>query len=87
MIIAVGASAALSPGGVTGTGQAGKGDAEAIADARQALAKANAQVDADRAAHSPSCVACDQKLVDLAQQQVAAANAQAQSAGLLNITA
>jgi hypothetical protein len=87
LVIAVGATQALIPGDGTVIGQAGKGDVEAIVDARRALAKANAQEDSDRAAHSPSCVASDQKLVDLAQQQLAALAAQAQSAGVLDITA
>ena len=47
----------------------------AVLLARQALAKAkaNATVDADRRAHSPGCVACDQKLVDKAAAQLSAA--------------
>jgi hypothetical protein len=76
-----------------GSGQPRGGDGSttrvnqaAIADAKQALAKANAAVDADRANHSPSCVACDQKLVDQAQAQLAQISAAARSAGLLDIT-
>ena len=60
-------------------GGAATRDTAAIVQARQALAKASATVDADRAAHSPGCVACDQKLVDRAQLQLSGARAVAQS--------
>lgn len=46
-----------------------------IAAAQQALASANSVVDQDRRNHSPGCVACDQKLVDKAQAQLAQAKA------------
>lgn len=48
-----------------------------IAAAQQALTKANGVVDQDRRNHSPSCVACDQKLVDKAQIQLSEARATA----------
>jgi hypothetical protein len=46
-----------------------------IAAAQLALASANSIVDQDKRNHSPSCVACDQKLVDKAQAQLAQAKA------------
>ncbi len=49
----------------------------AVAAAQQALASANGIVDQDRRNHSPGCVACDQKLVDKAQMQLAQAKASA----------
>ncbi|MCJ2137185.1 hypothetical protein MKK69_24605 [Methylobacterium sp. J-026] len=48
-----------------------------VATAQQALADANSVVDQDKRNHSPSCVACDQKLVDKAQAQLAHAKASA----------
>ena len=48
-------------------------DSPAAINARQALAKAQGRVDADRAAHSPDCVAFDQKGVDAASAAVAQA--------------
>jgi hypothetical protein len=44
-----------------------------IVTAQQALASANGVVDEDKRNHSPGCVACDQKLVDKAQAQLAQA--------------
>jgi len=52
-------------------------DTAAIQAARHALAAANAAVDQDKRNHSPDCVACDQKLVDKADQQLALATSQA----------
>ncbi len=49
---------------------------QAVAVAKQALDQAQGRVDADRRAHSPGCVAVDQKGVDKAS----AAFAQAQAA-------
>ncbi|MET3483139.1 hypothetical protein [Methylobacterium sp. 1973] len=54
--------------------QAAKTQAK-VAVAQQELANANGIVDQDRRNHSPSCVACDQKLVDKAQAQLAQAKA------------
>lgn len=46
-----------------------------IITAQQALDKANSIVDQDKRNHSPSCVAVDRKLVDMAQRQLAQAKA------------
>ncbi|WP_457104332.1 hypothetical protein [Methylobacterium sp. P5_C11] len=46
-----------------------------VAAAQQELANANGIVDQDKRNHSPGCVACDQKLVDKAQAQLAQAKA------------
>ena len=54
-------------------------DTPAAASARQALAKAQGRVDADRAAHSPDCVAFDQKGVDAASAAVAQAESTART--------
>lgn len=48
-------------------------DSQAVASAKQVLAKAQGRVDTDQAAHSPSCVAFDQKGVDAASVAVAQA--------------
>lgn len=57
----------------------------AMLAARQALAKANAMVAEDRRNRSPGCVACDQKLVDKAQTQLAQATSAVRS--VLNVAA
>lgn len=49
----------------------------AVAAAQQALASANSIVDQDKRNHSPGCVACDRKLVDNAQVQLAQVKASA----------
>ena len=58
-------SGVTDPAGGRGATPAGRSPA-AIA-ARQQLAAAQARVDADQRAHSPGCVAIDQKGVDRAQ--------------------
>lgn len=52
-------------------GQKPKMDAQAVAVAKQAMNQAQGRVDADRRAHSPSCVAVDQKGVDKASADLA----------------
>lgn len=52
-------------------GQKPKTDAQAVAVAKQAINQAQGRVDADRRAHSPSCVAVDQKGVDKASAELA----------------
>lgn len=47
----------------------------AVLQARQALAKAAAAVDADKAAHSPGCVAVDEKQVARAEIQLSQVSA------------
>ena len=47
----------------------------AVLQAKQALAKANAAVDADKAAHSPCCVAIDQKQVARAEVRLSQVSA------------
>ncbi len=72
-----------------------KPDAEAVAVAKQALDQAQGRVDADRRAHSPGCVAVDQKGVDKASADYAQAEAAVTAAageapagsGTLSITA
>ena len=59
-----------------GSAQRPGADEQAIAVARQALHQAQGRVDADHRAHSPGCVAVDQKGVDKASAELA----QAQSA-------
>ena len=54
-------------------------DSPAATSARQALAKAQGRVDADRAAHSPDCVAFDQKGVAAAAAAVAQAESTART--------
>lgn len=54
-------------------------DSQALPGAKQALAKAQARVDADRSAHSPNCVAFDQKGVEAASAAVAQAVNKAQT--------
>ena len=54
-------------------GNAIKVDTAVVAAARKALSNAQAAVDTDKRHHSPDCVACDQKLVDKAQLQLAQA--------------
>ena len=56
------------------------GDSGAIALAKVALARANATVDADKRAHSPDCVACDQKLADRASADLQATRSSRQAA-------
>ena len=62
----------------------------AVTAAKQALATDEFNVQIDQRNHSPSCVACDQKLADAAAQQLAQAQNQAQSqaqaAGGIDIT-
>lgn len=58
---------------------ASKAHQGAVADAKQALAAAESRVDEDKRNHSPGCVACDGKLVDAAQRQLAQANAAVQA--------
>ncbi|WP_419729422.1 hypothetical protein [Lichenicola sp.] len=66
-------------------------DAQAVAVARQALNQAQGRVDADHRAHSPACVAVDQKGVDQASSELAglqsAANAATAGTRALSITA
>ena len=57
-----------------------KPDAQAVAVAKQALDQAQGRVDADRRAHSPGCVAVDQKGVDKASADYAQAQAAATAA-------
>ncbi len=72
-----------------------KPDAQAVAVAKQALDQAQGRVDADRRAHSPGCVAVDQKGVDKASADYAQARAAVTAAtgdapaasGTLSITA
>ncbi len=52
-----------------------KSGAQAVAVAKQALDQAQGRVDADRRAHSPGCVAVDQKDVDKASAEFAQAQA------------
>ncbi len=52
-----------------------KPDAQAVAVAKQALDQAQGRVDADRRAHSPGCVAVDQKEVNEASAEFAQAQA------------
>ena len=54
-------------------------DTAALTSAHQVLAKAQGRVDADRAAHSPDCVAFDQKGLDAAANAVAQAQSAAQN--------
>lgn len=54
------------------------GDTEAVIAAKQARSDAQARVDADRRAHSPGCVAVDEKGLAKADQQLGAAQVQAQ---------
>lgn len=77
MVIGSAAFASHSPGlPPHGPGAHGaRGSEQAVIEAQRALAAATARVEADKRAHSPDCVACDQKLVDKAQQQVAALKA------------
>ena len=67
-----------------GAAQKPKADAQALATAKQALDQAQGRVDADKRAHSPGCVAVDQKGVDKATADLAhaqtAANAATQDA-------
>jgi hypothetical protein len=70
--------------GVAGRARPAAGSADqppsaAVIAARQRLAKADALVDADKAAHSPSCVACDEKLVASAEIALGQASAAAAS--------
>jgi hypothetical protein len=58
-----------------------RADQAALSAARQAAARANNQVAIDVLAHSPSCVATDQKLASKAQLQVAQAETQLQASG------
>ncbi len=57
-------------------------DTAAMQAARQGLANATAAVDQDHRNHSPSCAACDQKLVDKADVQMAQALAAAKGGGV-----
>ena len=66
-----------------GIGATGGIDTAAMLAARQSLAKASAMVAQDRLNHSPSCVACDQKLVDKAQDQLARATTTATATGTM----
>ena len=54
----------------------------AVIQAKQSLARAISEVDADRQAHSPGCVACDQKLADKAAADLAAAQSAASNSTL-----
>ena len=58
-----------------GTARTPKAGAQAVAVAKQALDQAQGRVDADRRAHSPGCVAVDQKGVDKASAELAHAQA------------
>ncbi|WP_428390497.1 hypothetical protein [Lichenicoccus sp.] len=58
---------------------------EDVVRAKQALAQAQARVDADRRAHSPDCVAYDQKGVDKAASELAGARSSAASNGGLSL--
>ena len=68
-----------------------KPDLQAIATAERALHRAQGRVDADRRAHSPGCVAVDQKGVVEASGELAHAQAEAtlvaNGGGTLAITA
>ena len=70
--------------GEDAAGQRPKTDAQAIAVAKQAVDQAQGRVDADRRAHSPGCVAVDQKGVDKASAEVARLQAQANAATVGN---
>ena len=70
-----------------GSGSVAAPQTTAVIQAQQLLAKASSMVDADKAAHSPGCVACDQKLVNQAQNALSQAVAAASNAGGLNILA
>ncbi len=63
---------------LTPTVPARGGDTEAVIDAKQARSDAQARVDADRRAHSPGCVAVDEKGLQKADAQLSAAQVQAQ---------
>ena len=54
--------------------------AKALATAKQALDQAQGRVDADKRAHSPGCVAVDQKGVDKATADLAHAQTTANAA-------
>ena len=54
--------------------------AQALATAKRALDQAQGRVDADKRAHSPGCVAVDQKGVDKASADLAHAQATASAA-------
>ena len=54
-----------------GSGQKPTADAQAVAVAEHAVSQAQGRVDADRRAHSPSCVALDQEDVDKASAELA----------------
>ncbi len=57
-----------------------KAEAEVLATAKQALHQAQGRVDADKRAHSPGCVAVDQKGVDKASADLAHAQTAASTA-------
>ncbi len=57
-----------------------KVDAQALATAKRALDQAQGRVDADKRAHSPGCVAVDQKGVDKATADLAHAQTTANAA-------
>jgi hypothetical protein len=57
-----------------------KPDTGAEAVAKHAMSQAQGRVDADRRAHSPSCVAVDQKGVDKASGELARVEAKAKVA-------
>ena len=60
-------------------------NSEELVRAKQALAQAQARVDADHRAHSPDCAACDQKGVDEAASEVASARSSAAPNGGLSL--
>ena len=56
-----------------------------VVRAKQALAQAQARVDADHRAHSPDCVACDQKGVDKAASELASVRSSAAPSGGVSV--
>ena len=63
-----------------GAAQQPKADAQALLTAKRALDQAQGRVDADKRAHSPGCVAVDQKNVDKASADLAHAQVTANAA-------
>jgi len=83
-VTGIDATAAAVPGDAGGHSPAAA--QAAVAAAKQALATDQFNVQTDQRNHSPSCEAYDQKQAETAAQQLAQAEAQAQAAGVLNIT-